>query len=54
MKSKPKILKSVQCPFCNKKGHVRRDFDFPKTMRVCTSCFSDFNTSGDITFEGNI
>ena len=46
-----KILKSVTCPCCETKGQVRRDFDFPKTMRVCTGCGSDFNTSGDITFN---
>lgn len=47
------FLKSITCPFCKTKGQVRRDFDFPKSMRVCEKCFSDFNTSGDITFAGN-
>ena len=45
-------FKTVKCPCCKWSGRVRRDFDFPKSMRVCDNCQSDFNTSGDITYNG--
>ena len=42
-------LKTISCPVCNTKGMVRKDFDYPKTMRCCEKCGADFNTKGDIT-----
>jgi len=43
-------LKTIKCPVCRLKK-VRRDFDFPKTLRCCESCGCDFNTSGDIILD---
>lgn len=43
-------LKTVKCPVCKQK-RVRRDFDFPKTMRCCEACGCDFNTYGDIVLD---
>ncbi len=43
-------LKTVKCPLCDS-SKVRRDFDFPKTMKVCENCGCEFNTAGDITLD---
>lgn len=45
-------LKTIKCPLCKSKK-VRKDFDFPMTVRCCESCGCDFNTSGDILLNPN-
>ncbi len=45
-----RCLKTVKCPLCDK-YKIRRDFDFPKTIRVSENCGCEFNTTGDITLD---
>jgi len=33
--------KKISCPCCNNKN-IRKDYDFPETMRVCKNCGCDF------------
>ncbi len=55
MKAKPEIIKIKRaCPCCNKKDNVRKDFDFPKTVRCCDNCGADFMTNGEIIFNPKV
>lgn len=38
------------CPKCGS-TNVRKDYDFPKTMRVCNNCFADYDITGEIIFD---
>lgn len=36
-----------KCPVCES-THIRKDFDFPNTMRCCKDCGADFMIDGEI------
>lgn len=38
----------MKCPICNSKN-IRKDYDFPKTMRVCKDCGCDWVISSKIS-----
>lgn len=45
------MSKSIKkCPCCNS-TNIRKDFDYPKTMRCCNKCGADFDIYGEITFD---
>ena len=50
--NKPTVIKvKTKCPCCNSSNNVRRDFDYPKTMRCCDACGCDFLTAKTIVLN---
>lgn len=52
MKSAEKIpieelVFDTECPVC-KSTLIRKDFDYPDTMRCCKDCGADFDITGEI------
>ncbi len=45
-----KELKQEKCPVCESEN-IRADFDFPKTMRCCKQCGSDFLSDGEVVLN---
>jgi len=46
-----KVMVITNCPCCGKSDNVRKDYDYPKTLRLCDTCGCDFDTDKQTIFN---